>query len=161
MWILALLFATAVTSQTPSPMQPLDFLVGEWDGNGWIMMGPQGKVTFTQHESVRSAAGGTVIVIDGLGTRDGKSVHEAFAVVSFDAAAKQFSWRAWRKGGEEIAVTPQISDRKLVWGFKDPRAGDIRFTIELTDAGEWHETGMASRDGGPQMQFFEMTLKKR
>lgn len=162
MLILSLLFATVAA--VTSPMQPLDFLTGEWDGTGWIIAGPNGRQTFSQHESVRSAAGGSLIVIDGLGVGTseataGKTVHQAFAVVSFDGEAKTFRWRAWRAGGTEIATTAEVGDRKIVWGFQDPRAGTIRFTIRV-EAGEWHEVGEVSRDGTTWMQFFEMKLKK-
>lgn len=169
MWMLAiaLLFAVETAPAAPQPMNAVDFLVGEWDGSGWIMMGREGKATFTQHESIHRAAGGAVVVIEGLGrsadeATKGKVVHDAFAVVSYDAEAKEYRWRAWVAGGGEVAVKPEISDKKVVWGFKDPRSGrDIRFTITLTPAGEWHEIGEMVIGEGKAFQFFEMNLKRR
>jgi hypothetical protein len=167
MWMLALALLFATETAAPSPMTAVDFLAGEWDGTGWILMGPQGKATFNQHESIHKAAGGSVVVIEGLGTSTdeatkGRVVHQAFAVVSYDAESKQYRWRAWVAGGGEVAVTPEISGKKLVWGFKDPRSGrDIRFTITVTDAGEWHEIGEMVMGEGKAFQFFEMNLKRR
>ena len=35
-------------------MAPLAFLAGEWQGEGWMMFGPNERHTFVQHESVES-----------------------------------------------------------------------------------------------------------
>ena len=48
-----------------------------------------------------------------------------------------------------------------MWGFAVPQAGRVRFTITLTQAGEWWEIGEFSRDGATWAKFFEMTLKKK
>lgn len=42
-----------------------------------------------------------------------------------------------------------------------PRGGTIRYTMDLTDAGEWHEIGERSSDGTKWEKFFEMTLRKK
>src|SRR5947209_17836472 len=98
--LLALLcLATAANAQPSAErsrldaMKKMDFLVGEWAGDGWIMLGRDKKVTFHQTESVRYAAGGSVVAIDGLGTdAAGKPVHQAFAAVSFDTTSGKYSW---------------------------------------------------------------------
>jgi hypothetical protein len=162
-----MLLATAAAAQTSpettrlTAMKKMDFLLGEWSGDGWMMLGRDNKVTFHQTENVRSAAGGSVVVIDGLGTNPaGKPVHQAFAVISFDTTSGKYMWRAFTKVNGEVGVEPEIGDRTLVWGFPTP-AGKTRFTITLTPAGEWHEIGDFSRDGTAWSQFFEMTLKRK
>jgi hypothetical protein len=147
-------------------MKRLDFLVGQWEGTGWIQMGPR-RATFRQRETVRYAAGGTVVIIDGLGHsqdpgRQDRIVHQAFAVVSYDAASQAFRWRAYRAAdGNEITAQPEVGTDKLVWGFDLPQsgAGHVRFTITRTAAGDWLEVGEMQRPSGEWMQFFEMTLK--
>lgn len=151
--------------QSSEAMKRLDFLVGEWEGAGWIQMGRE-HATFRQRETVRTAAGGTVIVIDGLGrstdpAQADRIVHQAFAVVSFDAASQQFRWRAFRADGNEIDATPTVATDKLVWGFTPPKGPEVRFTFTRTAAGEWFEIGEVSMKPGEWMKFFEMTLKKR
>src|SRR4051812_4607535 len=146
-------------------LRQMGFLVGEWDGDGWIQAGPERR-TFHEHESVRYAAGGAVVVVDGTGTitspgpTHGTIGHLAFAVMSYDSTSSTFRWRAFRKEGDEIEDQPTVSDRKLVWGFAVPQSGRVRFTITLTPAGEWFEIGEFSRDGTARAKFFEMTLKK-
>lgn len=165
--LLPLLMTAPASPETPAaPMQALEPLIGEWDGSGWIVLGPQGKATFNQHESVRRAAGGGVVVIDGLGKAtsaaegaEPKIVHQAFAVISYDTKAKAYRWRAYRANGDEIDTTAEIADGKIVWGFDDPRGGKIRFTINVAN-GEWHEVGDFVTAGKP-MRFFEMTLRRR
>ncbi len=58
-------------------------------------------------------------------------------------------------------MVPAIREKTIVWGFTDARAGDIRFTIQLSEKGQWLELGELSRDTGKTwIQFFEMTLDK-
>ena len=158
--------AAAATSPFVVAMRRLEFLIGEWEGTGWIRTGPQAQATFAQRERVRYAAGGSVVVVDGLGTStvrgptEGAIVHQAFAVVSYDTTGKTYRWRAYRAGDDEILATPEIGDGRLVWGMRAGPTGRIRFTIVLTPAGEWHEVGEINIDGSAWMQFFEMTLRR-
>jgi hypothetical protein len=143
----------------------LAFLLGDWEGTGWIQMGRE-RATFRQQETVRTAAGGTVVIIDGLGrsldpAQADRIVHQAFAVASFDAAQQAFRWRAFRAEGNEIEARPEVSQDKLVWGFTPPQGPAVRFTITKTAAGEWFEIGEVSMKPGEWMKFFEMTLKKK
>lgn len=170
--LLALALALGVTSangQVPvvpgvQEMRRLAPLVGEWEGTGWVQLGPNGRQPFTVHESARWAAGGTVLVLDGLGLTkldDGseRPAHEAFAVVSWDPAGGRYRMRAYRAGAGEVEDTPTVSDGGLVWGFSDPRGGRVRFTLSFDDRG-WHEVGELSPDGVTWRPFLEMHLER-
>lgn len=154
-----------VENKAADRMRQLDFLTGEWEGTGWIVMGPSGRHEFRQREVVRGVAGGTVLVIEGLGvsTEAGggeEAVHQAFAVISLDMERDRFRMRAYRADGGEVDVEPTIGYGKLVWGFRDPRGPEIRFTVEVK-GDTWHEIGEVSMDeGATWMQFFEMTLRR-
>lgn len=163
-------------TETPASiaaMHRLDFLLGEWEGDGWIVLGRGERRAFHQAETVRPAAGGAVVIVDGLGKstdpgREGAVIHQAFAIVSYDSATKAYRWRAFRATGEETLAVPQIGDSTLVWAMgvgPDGRAGRIRFTITLTSAGTWHEVGDFVQPGAPAdaagTRFFEMTLGRR
>lgn len=160
----------AAGHQPPAPppavaaIKRLDFLQGRWEGTGWIQMGPQ-RATFRQEEMVRTAAGGTVLIIDGLGRsadegQKGRVVHQAFGVLSFDAARQAFRWRAYRADGQEVEATPEVSENRFVWGFEG-NGMKVRFTITKTDAGEWLEIGEMTRPGTAEpFKFFEMTLRR-
>jgi len=163
-----LLSAQTHDNNTPqrAEMKKLNFLVGQWKGTGWFEMGPGRRSTFTQTEHVQNKLDGLALLIEGLGRGQlgGKGeevvVHNALAVVSFDAQQKQHRFRAYRADGMYVDTTAQVSDRALVWSFQDPRAGHIKFTITLNDKGEWFEIGELSRDGKAWYKFFEMTLQR-
>jgi hypothetical protein len=169
---LMLLTPVAALAQSPSTasaaeMKKLDFLTGDWKGEGWIEMGPGGRSTFKQTEAVQSKLNGTVIIVEGLGTGKLAStgqegiVHNALAVISYDSAARKYLFRAFRADGNYIDANVTLTEKGLIWGFRPPQqGGEIRYTIKLTDAGQWHEIGEFSMDGKQWRKFFEMTLQR-
>jgi hypothetical protein len=148
-------------------MSKLDFLVGEWQGEAWIQMGPGKRETVLQTETVTRKAGGKALLIEGLGrTRleDGKVgdvVHDAVALVAWNKTRKTYDFVAHVAQQESVATTIDVpAANTAVWGFDTPQ-GKVRYTIRLTDKGEWNEVGEFSRDGEKWMKFFEMTLVKK
>jgi len=145
-------------------MKRLDFLVGQWRGEGWMDFGPGQRRTFRQTESVQPKVDGAILLIDGLGKgklpgkEEEVTVHNAFAVVSYDNKSKVFRWRAYRAGGNWIDTEAKVGDNTLEWGFHDERGSDIRFTILLNEKGQWLEAGEFSGDRKTWRKFFEMTL---
>ena len=159
------LLAQSANPSVASEMKKLDFIVGQWQGEGWIMLGPGQRYAFRQTENVQRKVGGTVLLIEGLGksmdsSNAGAVVHNAFAVVSYDKEAKVFRWRAFRADGSSVDTEAKVSENMLVWGFRDPRGGNVRFTIKLNEKGQWFEVGEMSRDGQTWLKFFEMTLNR-
>lgn len=157
--------AVATTPQS-SEMKKLDFLVGQWKGTGYIEFGPGQRRTFTETENVQSKLDGVVLLIEGLGkgktaaSQEEVTIHNAFAFASYDRDAKVFRWRAFRADGSSMDTNATVSENALVWGFHDPRAGEMRFTIKLNDKKQWFEVGEFSRDGNTWQKFFEMTLDR-
>lgn len=158
---------TTASSDADSPMDPLAFLAGEWEGEGWMMVGPNQRHTFVQKEHVETRLDGNLMLIEGLGRASedtSRVVHHAFAVVSYNAADGLYVMRAHRANGagtQSIDAEATVEDGAFVWGFDDPRAGTIRYTIREDADGRWFEIGEMSRDGGATwFQFFEMTLER-
>ncbi len=141
-------------------MKPLQWLVGRWSGTGTMMTGPAERTEATAHETASTHAGGHVLMLEGLGTAESKVVHSAFAVIWYDAGAKTHRLRAFRFNGDRVDSDLAVTEKQLVWGFKDPRGANIRFTISHTDDGKWHEIGEYSADGATWHQFFDMTLAR-
>jgi hypothetical protein len=166
--LLSLSLTSMSSAQPPdasAELKRLAFLVGEWEGNGWVTMGPSGRHEVSIRETARWAAGGTVLVLDGLGVErraDGteRPVHQAFAVISWDPTASHFRIRAYRADGGEVEDNPVVTEQVVVWGFRDPQAGQVRFTLRL-DNDTWHEVGEFSRDGSNWQQFMEMRLRRK
>jgi hypothetical protein len=161
----ALAFAQAQSARNSAEMRKLDFLLGAWEGEGWMDFGPGQRHATKVKESAQGKAEGSVLTFEGLGKAGapGKDeemvVHSAFGVVWYDGEAKRFRMMAWREG-RSVEADITVGEKSLVWGFRDQRAGQIRFTIKLDEAGRWFEIGEISRDGMSWNKFFEMTLKR-
>lgn len=157
--------AAPQTSSAPSQMAKMNFLVGTWQGQGWIFTGRGQRHTFKETETVTPKLGGDALLFEGSGKSTdadnaGKVIHSALAVASYDAHAKAFRWYALQAGQSPIDTQARVSDHTLVWHMAVPHGGVIRFTIKLNKKHQWHEIGEFSRDGRAWHQFFEMTLSR-
>jgi hypothetical protein len=144
----------------------LDFLIGQWKGEGWIEFAPSQQRTFKGTEVVQSKLDGLLLAVEGLhrGKAGDKGqevvVHHAFGLVSYDDKARRYRFQAFTSRGNYEDVEAKVSEGKLVWGMKAPQFGDVRFTIKLDEKGRWFEVGEVSQDGKEWRKFFEMTLER-
>lgn len=145
----------------PTPeMKPIEFLVGAWKGTGWVQT-REGKQEFTINEKVESKLNGSVFLVEGIGkASDGHIAHHALAFFHFDKQKNEFRIKAFRKDGGYVDAKGEMKEGKFIWGFDQPQAGKVRFTLHLNDRNQWVEIGEFSRDGNQWMKFMEMTLDK-
>jgi hypothetical protein len=142
-------------------MKKLNFLVGEWRGDGWATV-EQKREAAKQTETVQFKVGGVALLVEGLGrsTADNnRIVHNALAVLSYDVQKQSYRVSTYQASGVTIEAVATVGDNTLEWGFKTDR-GTVRFTIKLTEKGEWNEVGDFSPDGKSWYKFMEMTLQK-
>ncbi len=159
---------TSAIAVTPPQLTLFTRLIGTWEGDASIVMGPQGRQAVHQRETVEAVAGGTAFTIKGLGTSkvaDGSDrvVHDAFAVVFLDRDHVTARMRAFVALGANW-IDPQftLTADGYSWSMDDPRAGKIRYDMSFDSAGRWVETGVMSRDDGKTWTpFFEMILAKK
>jgi hypothetical protein len=169
LWIALLgISSVAALAQAPASgqrdeMKKLDWLVGQWNGTGWMQLGPQGRKEFTITETVQGKLDGLVLVIEGNGKskEDGRAVHTALAFVSYDEGAKTFRWRAFTAEGRQTDTVAKVGANTLEWGLEIPDRGRMRYTIKLNEKGEWFEVGEMTQDGETWRKFFEMTLQRQ
>jgi hypothetical protein len=160
-----LLTFIAVAASASDEMKKLDWLAGEWKGEGWFQRGPAPREFVLQHEKVTPRTGGKALLVEGTGRRKlesgaaGEVVHDALGMIWWDAEKKQYRFVAHAAASLTADTVIDVGDNRAVWGFDTPQ-GRVRFTIRLTEKGEWNEVGDFSRDGEKWMQFFEMTLTK-
>jgi hypothetical protein len=87
-------------------------------------------------------------------------VHSALGVITRDAATGAYRIRAFRADGHMVDTVIEIGDGSYRWGFEDPRAGRIRYSVRFS-ADTWEEEGEISRDDGATwMPFMAMKLTR-
>jgi hypothetical protein len=168
---LVTLASSAYAQMQPPPLEEMkkfDFIVGDWEGTGWMAFGPNQREDSRVVEHAEYKLDGAVLVIEGIGRAGGpgtaseRIVHNALGVVSFDRAKGDYTMRAYRADGQFIDAWIKPGEGGLTWGFDIPGMGAMRYTMRINEKGQWHEIGEMSRDSGATWnQFFEMTLDKK
>jgi hypothetical protein len=161
----AALIATSAHAQPASPveaMAPLQPLVGQWEGDGWIMVQGVGRQTFVGEETITSKLGGAAILVEGrhLSPDRAKVVHDAMAVIIWSPQDKAYRFRSQLSTGLYGDAPMTVEPGKFVWTRNTPDGGRIEY-VTVFDAASWHETGRYSRDGATWIPIFEMKLKKK
>lgn len=154
----------ATMSQTSSPnqiqeMRKLDFLVGEWKGEGWEL-NPDGSRSnrFSQKTKVEAKESNSTlrikdsktykpVISDGKIFARGTPVYHSSTLeanIYYDDTSKLFHWRA-AYGHRNPLEAKLIREKALQYGMPfsitlQPADGNRRTTIEVTESGEWLET---------------------
>jgi hypothetical protein len=164
------LIVSPLAAQTPdgsanrAAIDRLEFMVGRWTGEAWMQRGPE-RVQTTMTETVERKLGGVVLQVEGrgvipaVGGGDGRVVHHAFAVVSFDAQAGTYGMRSYIASGQAGDFALTLIPGGVSWSREVP-GGRIRNTAKIAN-GEWHEVGEFSRDGATWTQVMEIRLRRQ
>jgi hypothetical protein len=145
-----------------APMRKLAFLVGEWQGEAWIQMGPERRDTVAQLESVEWRVGGEVLLIQGTGRQGERVVHSALATLAWDRTRQAYTMWAYAAGRGSLQPDVEVGEGSLVWSFAVPGGGRrVRYTARLDEQGRWVESGETSTDGATWHPFMGMTLTRR
>lgn len=143
-------------SLSKAEISRLSFIVGEWEGTGW-MMSPDGqKHPFQQTENVQFKIDSTAILIEGLGKAGEKVIHNALAVISLDKAQGGYAFQSYLSNGRGGNFKAELKEDTLYWYPGE----NMRYIISLNEKGQWAEVGEMNRDGN-WFQFLEMTLDKK
>jgi hypothetical protein len=169
---IVMLMATSLSTAQPpiaptqQAMKKLDFLVGQWKGEGWLEFAPGQRRTFKGVEIVQLKLDGLILTIDGMhrgqvgGNGEEGVVHNAFALVTYDDKNKRYRFQGFTARGNHEDTEAKVTNGQIVWGMKIPQFGDVRYVIKLDDKGRWFEIGEVSQDGKEPRRFFEMTLAR-
>jgi hypothetical protein len=155
---------TSVPTAQVEAMKRLTYMPGVWEGEGWIQRGPQ-RQTFRGREVVQSKLNGLALLVEGNfsgrppGSDRDVPVHTTLGVISYDAQARVYRFLSWLATGTSGSAMLEVQDRGWRWDISSPQ-GLIRYSMSLTDSGEWLEVGDFIREGAPPIRFFEMRLKK-
>jgi hypothetical protein len=144
-----------IDREAQSAMSRLGFIVGQWEGSGWIMGMERTKHTFSQTENVQFRLDSTVILVEGLGKTGEMVTHNALAVISFNKEGSGYHFNSYLSSGVGGTFTGELKEDAFYWYPNE----NIRYTIRINDEGQWYEKGEMNR-GGEWFQFMEMTLDK-
>ncbi|PZX53156.1 hypothetical protein [Algoriphagus chordae] len=143
-------------SAAQSQVKQLEFLVGEWQGSGWMMGQDRVKRTFDQTEKVMFKLDSTAILIEGMGKSDGKIVHNALAILTANGESNHFDFQSYLPSGQKGTFKSELKEEVFYWYPTE----SVRYIIRINDKGQWHEIGEFNQ-GENWYTFFEMTLDKK
>ena len=151
--IATLAFTVAAAVQTPSQtqveeMRKLEFLVGEWKGDGWqLNEAGERSNTFSQKTKVQAKTNNATLRIeDRKSYKPWKGMTSSSTLdadISYNETTKLYNWRG--KGSKSILEAKLTSDRTFHFGMPfsvnvEPREGYRKTTIRVTLSGSWEET---------------------
>jgi hypothetical protein len=156
---------STTTAPTTDHLALFRQIVGEWEGDAWAIR-QEGRMSVRQKEWVSTEAGGTMVVVRGLGllTINGveRPVHQAFAVVHHNHERTGLMMRAFTGEGHWLDLEIIATERGYTWFMTDPRIGKVRYEMVIDEQGRWVENGFSSRDDGKTWtQFMGMVLTKK
>ena len=114
------LAAQTLGSTNLDEMKKLEFLVGNWQGEGWMEFAPGERHKASVTEAVQSKLGGRVLILEGLGKAklpnraEAVVVHSAFAFLYYDQTAKRYVMRAFLANGNAVDAETNYQDGQLV-----------------------------------------------
>ncbi len=154
------------SSEQQQAMKKLDLWVGQWKGSGWAISETGQRFNFNLIETVQRKVGGTVLLVEGRGTRkanngDEVTTHDGITLVYYNSKAQQYLWNGHEQARKPINAELKPVDGGMEWFFKiEDRGATIRFTIKLS-AKRWYEVGEISLDGKTWNKLMEVTLERQ
>lgn len=145
-----------IDKEAQKAISQLEFIVGDWDGTGWMMGRDGQKHPFNQTEKIEFKLDSTAILIEGLGKSNKKIIHNAMAIVTYNKNEMNYNFRSYLSTGRSGDFKAELIDEKFYWYPNK----NMRYIIYLNNKGQWYETGEMKREN-EWVQFFEMTLDKQ
>lgn len=151
---------TGPTTAELTAMKKLGFLVGKWEGQGWMQQGPT-KETANGTENVQWKLQGKALLVEGLFTHVSTKqvVHETLAVITFDEKSGKYKFSAFLFNRPNGEYELKAHENGFTWSMKPTEQVTVDFAMNLVN-GEWIEVGEFSFNGGAKTKFLEMKLKK-
>jgi hypothetical protein len=155
---------TTLIKAQKDAMKNLQWLVGKWEGEGWVGTNSTERSWSISSENVQSKLDGLVLLVEGTHYQKGEGGQntvalKALGIISYDAQSSQFKFHSYTHQGQEGDFEAMLIDKKFRWIMQMPQQ-TIRYTIELTEDDRWFEIGEVSTDGTSWKKFFEMNLKR-
>jgi YD repeat-containing protein len=127
------------------------------DARGNVVQGQMGN-GMTLWRAFDPVTGELTHMVDQSGSGPDDTAFNAWAVLDW-TPERGYLMRSNTLDGRYGEFAVQLSDSGFVWGTQFP-GGQIRYTMRLTPAGEWHEQGEYTRDGTRWFPTVEMRLRR-
>jgi hypothetical protein len=150
------------TAARRTAMQKLAFMVGQWSGDAWAMIGPNQRVDMRQVETIRYSVGGQVMLVEGVGRRlvngaPTDTMFQALATIEW-LPQRGYIMRSYTLMGHYGEFPLEVSAQGFDW--QAPAAGGVvRYKMRITDDGSWDERGEYSANGR-SFPAVQMLLRK-
>ena len=148
-------------------MEKIEWFVGHWEGEGWIMTPERTRETFKQTETIQWKLDKTVLMVEGRGlAADEESgqqrvIHDALALISYNPQTKNYSFKSHLFTGQKGDYFGRVTeDGAFVWILDSMPGRLIKYTIRINEKEQWHEIGEI-QIGETWYPFFEMTLDRK
>ena len=164
LWLVVVAINFQLLAQTPPSSKEQMAKLKQWEGH-WTGMSTsqmQGKTESSAvDENIELKVDGHAFLINGIArNKEGKVVHEALGVLSFDTKENRYRFRSWLRDGRSAdAWFLALSDTDYQWGFEVP-TGRVRYNIKVSQD-SWVESGEYSSDGNQWFPFFQMQLTRQ
>lgn len=136
----------------------LDRMNGEWRGTA-VTTTPGGQITLTQTERVGNLLGGSIKLVEGRGyAADGSTQFNALGIISWDARAGRYVFRAHAQGFSGDYPFEATEDG-FRWEAPAGPGAKIQYVATIKD-GVWHEVGNYVAEGRPPVRYIEMRLTR-
>ena len=164
----ALILFMALQSQQPhmpdldaqrGAMKKLDFLVGKWAGEARMLRGPGEPVVMVQTEEVQYKLGGLLLLIEGVGTAEGKPALQALGIVSYDDETGTYHMRAFNDG-RFLETEVKLIDKGFTWGFA---LGQYRTSsvMRIDEKGNWTELHEITIGTQAPRKYMELSVSRQ
>lgn len=160
----------AAAAESRAHMRSFDWLIGEWEGGGWMMVPGAGRLEFTSAENVEWRLDGRVLLVEGLhhaavpdASGERPVVHHALGAITWNASRDAYVFHTWlgNQGGSGADNELVATEDGFIWWPATPEgAPRVEFRVRRVD-GEWVERGTVTLPDGETMEFFEMRLRRR
>jgi len=143
----------------------LDWLVGTWEGTGWVSGTNGTRQDMETTIEVQRKLGGTALVIENLllvgtpGPRGRMIADGSINVLFWDDRSGSFRLRSHRLDGHFTESAASVGERTLQFRQPSDLRHEVRFAVKLDERGRSIWRGEQSMDGKEWKQFLEFILQ--
>tara|TARA_R110002051_G_scaffold32382_3_gene73104 strand:+ start:31723 stop:32247 length:525 start_codon:yes stop_codon:yes gene_type:complete len=170
-WLSAGLIGTSLLAAAPAlaqdrPARPGDslaWMIGQWEGSGWMIDRERQRQTFDVFEEARLGSGGEAVILFGEGFspagagRGGEPAHNATGLISRTSDGYEMRSVTIEGHSQDVAMT--VTETGFSWSLSLGPQGRLNYEARHAN-GVWEETGAYCPPEGECHANFYMRLER-